>query len=389
MDNLAAYGSDGEDCEDEVLEPIPSTVIPGARKMSLPPPRASLGSLPPPSRPNGSSQMTSASGNPKEELEPPSPSLPAPFSVTATSIFNSLPQPSAGSSARDRKKRMVTFTPTFDTSLLDGHDDDDDGMPAKKVKREAAPQRPAGGGLSGLVSFLPAPKHTLGSGTSLGGSSAGGRKLAMDTNDTGVTNSSADTAFEHSRLPRGRNTGVTGVGNAESFSAYPPEPHYPASAPANSQESLGANGASGAYAYPPQQYPPQNHGSGGEAGGGWVQAGLGGLGREDCSAYATPHPHSNYSHTQGASGEGGAEVPVEDPLAQVFATEIRRGKRVDNLNVVEVKMADFTKGRVREDQLRVTGIAFGPAYRVSNHSSLGGACSGVCTYCAQDLGTYI
>ena len=94
---------------------------------------------------------------------------------------------------------------------------------------------------------------------------------------------------------------------------------------------------------------------------------------------------------EGGNGEGGAEVPVEDPLAQVFATEIRRGKRVDNVNVVEVKMADFTKGRVREDQLRETGIAFGPAYRVSNHV-LGGregvAHRGVCTYPALYLGIF-
>ncbi|GJP78500.1 hypothetical protein CLOP_g8791 [Closterium sp. NIES-67] len=31
-------------------------------------------------------------------------------------------------------------------------------------------------------------------------------------------------------------------------------------------------------------------------------------------------------------------------------------------NVVEVKQADLTKGRVRPDQMRSTGIAFGPTY---------------------------
>lgn len=56
-----------------------------------------------------------------------------------------------------------------------------------------------------------------------------------------------------------------------------------------------------------------------------------------------------------------------DPLAQVLQAQRRRGRedRMPAPNVIEVKQADLTGGRkLREDQIRTTGIAFGPAYQV-------------------------
>lgn len=59
-------------------------------------------------------------------------------------------------------------------------------------------------------------------------------------------------------------------------------------------------------------------------------------------------------------------VPVIDPVAQVLQVERRRG-REDKMaapTVTEVKQADLTGGKLREDQLRTTGIAFRASYQV-------------------------
>lgn len=60
-------------------------------------------------------------------------------------------------------------------------------------------------------------------------------------------------------------------------------------------------------------------------------------------------------------------APIPDPVAQVLQGERRRGREDRNAapNVIEVKQADLTGGpKLREDQIRTTGIAFGPAYQV-------------------------
>lgn len=72
------------------------------------------------------------------------------------------------------------------------------------------------------------------------------------------------------------------------------------------------------------------------------------------------------SHSTQANHEVASSPSVVDPVAQVLQSERRRG-REDKLaasNVIEVKQADLTGGKIREDQLRVTGIAFGPSYQV-------------------------
>jgi hypothetical protein len=62
----------------------------------------------------------------------------------------------------------------------------------------------------------------------------------------------------------------------------------------------------------------------------------------------------------------GAIEKFEDPVAQVLRAERRRGKEDKRPppSVIEVRQADLTGGpKLREDQLRTTGIAFGPSYQ--------------------------
>ncbi|MCO5606916.1 hypothetical protein L7F22_061107, partial [Adiantum nelumboides] len=57
------------------------------------------------------------------------------------------------------------------------------------------------------------------------------------------------------------------------------------------------------------------------------------------------------------------EFSAQDALAEVLMREKRKGGRSAPVNIVEVKQADLTSTKVQEDQLRTTGIAFGPAYK--------------------------
>jgi len=73
------------------------------------------------------------------------------------------------------------------------------------------------------------------------------------------------------------------------------------------------------------------------------------------------------SYPSEASYASANSAPVADPVAQVLQAERRRGRedRMAAPNVIEVKQADLTGGaKLREDQIRTTGIAFGPAYQV-------------------------
>jgi hypothetical protein len=76
------------------------------------------------------------------------------------------------------------------------------------------------------------------------------------------------------------------------------------------------------------------------------------------ASYANQSSQALYTPANSAS--------VSDPVAQVLQVERRRG-REDKMaapTVIEVKQADLTGGKLREDQLRTTGIAFGPSYQV-------------------------
>lgn len=202
MDSLlATYGSDDEgdhDQENPTLSPPPALAI--AKRSPL------IGRLPP--------LRTSASGTLlfgslhapqlevavkfedgiEEESKPRSglfAKLPAPkiegFGTGTSTLFAPL-SPSKGEFDSSRvkvevgfgnpevKKEKVAFKLPIDMPLLE---DDDDWRPAqKKAKGESDATTKGGGGLQAL---LPAPKHSLGLGSALGGGdSRGGRRAVME-----------------------------------------------------------------------------------------------------------------------------------------------------------------------------------------------------------------
>ena len=226
MDSLlASYGSDDDKEQEEKpqsveVAPTVPAVSEGPRKPSLfgrlPPPKNSasgassqsagslFASLPAPQFESAvkSEEGISLASAADEAVLKPRPGLfamlPLPKveefgagnGVRKSSLFAALPPPKAefdsskvkveipyGSSNPKVKKQVVAFKPPIDVSILE--DDDDDWRPARK-KEKAEPNSTVKGG-GGLQSLLPAPKNSLGLGSTLGaGAPPGGRRAAME-----------------------------------------------------------------------------------------------------------------------------------------------------------------------------------------------------------------
>lgn len=272
-------------------------------------------------------------GSPNDDNGDWKPSLIAPPNVEFDSsgvkveVFNN-PSPKV-------RKQPVAFKPPIDLSVLE--DDDDDWRPGqKKVKVESGSKISGGGGLSAL---LPAPKQSLGLGSSLGASiTSGGRRAAMEIvakpsipDVIPVVNSRVSTvpATNEAHASQAEDNSAYAVDESSGFALqYSNEPY--GWAPTQPAEEIPQNVA--------RYHEPQN----------WQYSG-------NVSSYST-----QVSHIPANS------APVADPVAQVLQSERRRGRedRMAAPNVIEVNQADLTGGaKLREDQIRTTGIAFGPSYQ--------------------------
>ena len=77
--------------------------------------------------------------------------------------------------------------------------------------------------------------------------------------------------------------------------------------------------------------------------------------------------YESYANYGGEWGYGSA--PVEGTITAEMIGSGRRGrKEIPPSQIVEVRQEDLVKNRPREDQVKLTGIAFGPAYQVSSIS---------------------
>ncbi|KAG0604027.1 hypothetical protein M758_10G138400 [Ceratodon purpureus] len=385
MDSLlASYASDEEDDreeEEEDVKPLPAVKaslfgrLPPPRNPSagvssgaLPPARSLVkvedvgdgaagesrsglfGKLPPP-------KVERFGGNPNDEG--------LGFGVGAkASLFAALPAPrvgfervkveeGSGNGSAKVKKQVVAFKPPIDVSVLE--DDDDDWRPAqKRVKKEVESVVKGAGGLQAL---LPAPKNSLGLGSALGGGGGGGgRRAAMEvaarTEDVKAEPLAVNSRVSVSAAaPEVKREGLGSQGRVQydnsayavdESAAFAPQIPY-------SNEAYGWTAPQGAYA-PADEKPQSVHNVNSHY-------------EQQNWQYTGNASHSSQSSQ--ASYAPASSEPVSDPVAQVLQAERRRG-REDKMaapTIIEVKQADLTGGKVREDQLRSTGIAFGPSYQ--------------------------
>ncbi|CAL9116740.1 unnamed protein product [Musa hybrid cultivar] len=271
--------------------------------------------------------------------------LPPPKDSSSTSLFSSIPPPKSeqpnpqkitNPPSSDRNpKRVVQFKLPLNPSMLksrdfDDDDDDEEDKERRSVKDSFSVATKAS---SSVSSMLPAPKNTFGLARSA--ASASSRRSIVEAD-----------------VPAGEHGGTSSV-----------------------QESFGF-GDSGSYHGGLVGAPPETgtDGSGdlGFPGStndvGWDPSGVEGTiysGFDDSSAAAYWDPSYggavNYESYEGNWSEGTAAVVSEAPDMTKIAG--KRGRNDIPTEIVEVKQDELMKNRPRQDQSKLTGIAFGPSYQ--------------------------
>jgi proline-rich protein PRCC len=255
--------------------------------------------------------------------------------------FENLPRPSTS------KRQVVEFKPPINYALLETTEEDDLERSRKRSKlskdSDGAKETKNAGG---LMSFLPPPKNNLGAGAALGGGgSHGSRRTVMETASdpykiaNEVNSNSGNITHKVGKVEVNVERPTMGASN----SPYEVEPVD------QSGEGFYAQPEIGYQDYNPQQlYVDNRHGNhdGYSVGSGYDEQ-------------SWQYPEAN-AHP----GAGGQSSQGQGVLAEVMKKERRKGRDEPPPQMIEVKQADLTGGsKVREDQMRSTGIAFGPTYK--------------------------
>lgn len=226
-------------------------------------------------------------------------------------------------------------------SLLkpNGFDDEDEDEEERKPGKDSSDRAAvAEAGPKGLSLMLPAPKNSLGfAPTAASRRSAFDSKLSATSKVETLETRQESSTFDSYGSSKAESFGGEGQqqlqqenGNFEDYGSYPLE-----------------QGVSGY----------ENYGS---YEGDWSANGL--VDSDNASSYQSGG-YENYVSYGGYTAEGNA--------ASVPEMERIMGKRRRNeipTEIVEVNQAELMKNRPREDQVKATGIAFGPAYQAVSSS---------------------
>ncbi|KAL0902833.1 hypothetical protein M5K25_028500 [Dendrobium thyrsiflorum] len=378
MDSLLAnYASSDDDGEaEEVSRAIPRPKL-SSLSNALPPPKSSsfFSSLPPPrisnsSSPSSSSSLFASLPPPKSQLpnhslndykreddggKPPNQpqsssifsTLPPP-KTSSSSTFSSLPAPKSLSGNSSNKpssdpKRVVHFTLPLNPSILKSLDPDDDEEEEKgrKVRKDTSSSSTP----KALSSMLPAPKNSLciAPAPSFGAS----RRSSLQTDDPSAN------------CPQGSKTEHE-VGSFASYSEYGAEQgmavgyeacgSYSAEQGFNDYENYkndDGNWSSGVVNPAAVSSVDATYASPARIG--WEQ--------ENANSFGYRSYMDGWSNV--SSGATTSEIPDIGRIAG------KRGRTDIPTEIVEVKQDELMKNRPRDDQIKSTGIAFGPAYQAA------------------------
>ncbi|KAH7442017.1 hypothetical protein KP509_03G066900 [Ceratopteris richardii] len=271
--------------------------------------------------------------------------------LTKGSPFSALPPPkNSGSvvapnvsqrSSAAIPKRVVEIRPAIDMALLQETDDEDRNA-SPPTKRHAA-----GGRAAGLTAILPKPKNL---GSALGSGFVSGHQTTLDI---GTLNSVSQPMIGSSAASD-QNAAI-GVGDSvmstmanqiklapyESTSVSDQHPYEGVVDSHVCQEGV--------------QRDPDISSS-------YFHSSFHVEGSSDMESSLIP-PEAYSQEMSAQETYGNTEPSAEDALAEMLARERRRGSKKAPINVIEVKQEDLTAKKLREDQLKATGIAFGPAYK--------------------------
>ncbi|KAF3794557.1 hypothetical protein EJ110_NYTH07104 [Nymphaea thermarum] len=346
MDSLLANyaSSDDEDEQPEGGTLRPSFRPPNSAPPPLPEPfsasnrgqsesKASpFGSLPPP---KASSSLFTSLPHPKSSsslftsLPPPktSSSLP-PLKSSSSSLFTSLPPPktSKSSSSGPAPKKVIQFRPPIDPNLLkpgfDDDDDDEDERQSKIPRKKEADSSSNISSFSNLSALLPPPKQSL-------GTSSFSRRSVIETDRS------------ENRVEERASSNAEASLNAD----VPLQDSYP------------EHGVE----YPNWGYGGDACGMDGDAGGmsGDVTQYQGNYGEYGTQQYWD----GNSGYGNWADGSSSVGDQSESLVASINEIERKRGRNEIPANVIEVKQDQLMSNRPRQDQVKLTGIAFGPSHQ--------------------------
>lgn len=350
MVNYASSDDDEDVRRDEPQSRLTSHSSPSKTTSSfssLPPPKSSssslFSSLPQPKQTLNSSSPPSSRSNPKtvhsdgRNSKPPAPVA----SGSSSGLFSSLPQPKQQSlsnlqpaSANSSARRIVQFRPPVHPSLanpraIDDDEEDDEDEKEKERKRrrdsESAAQTPS---VMSFLSSIPAPRNssTLGALPSAGS----GRRSVIETDAPAV----GSTGLESSN-----------GGNNQTVGNYSPYE--------TNDSGMDQNGVASEY----HEVYGSHRGS--------YDQNAGGIDASYYGAYENYSNHEQYgnyvNYTDYATvASAGAVQEVADGAVRASG---KRGRNEVPAEIVEVKQDELMKNRPREDQVKLTGIAFGPSYQ--------------------------
>lgn len=252
--------------------------------------------------------------------------------------FN-LPTPLA--SSEPKLKRVVQFKPPSISSVAKDDSDDDEDEEEKEKRKKLSESTIQNQSVKSFLSSLPAPKSSGALGAASFGAGAG-RKSVLEA---GTPTSGSD----------GTSLGaeVSGYSNAGYYEAQ----YDPGS-------TLSSSGAVDGAFQPEGGSVASDEGAYSQ----WVTHG------EDCTSYQG-YPGYGYSYGQDSNWAGAdaeqysnyASSSSAQGLPESAESALRvSGKRRKNdapPEIVEVNQDELMKNRPREDQSRLTGIAFGPSYK--------------------------
>ncbi|TKY54520.1 Proline-rich protein PRCC [Spatholobus suberectus] len=281
-------------------------------------------------------------------LPQPKPSLFQSLPQPKSSLFQSLPPPKQPSSESvplpkpkskpqiegPQPKRVVQFRPPIVPLPNPTEPDDDDDDEEEEERNRRKKKLESSTQTSSVKSFLasiPAPRNTATLGVQA--SSGSGRRSILETEAPAPASNSGGS----SNVPVDQSAGD--YENYENYQ-YATDQYGSYYGSGTEPESSGAEPEAGVAvaAYGTEQY-----GNYGDAYGGYVDYGQHGNDWGDVSAAPVPE----------ASGVGDSVVRIPG----------KRGRHEVPTEVIEVKQEELIKNRPREDQVKLTGIAFGPSYQ--------------------------
>lgn len=229
------------------------------------------------------------------------------------------------SSSAPNAKRVVQFMPPLNPSLIKSQEDDSDDEYRENDRNKLAQQSESTRQQPSVKSFLssmPVPKTTVAALGALPSSGAGTRRSIVETNMS-APNSSDFTADTNLGINRS-------MGNFENLSS---------SSVGKLNGQLQPEASAGDY----MTWAPVDHN------------------------YGNYESYGNYGNYDGnwvnVSVGTTQEMPAL-PESSLLKLPRKRGRNEGPIEIVEVKQDELIKNRPREDQVKLTGIAFGPSYQV-------------------------